>query len=120
VGFERPERTVLFVCADRFGREVVLYEDTWYDHVLSKRHILAGRLAAVEAAIMHAERITHDRKDPDRRCYYRSGELPPPDVDDFVKVVVAFGPRGHDGVVRGVVATAFTTTRVTFGEKREW
>jgi hypothetical protein len=117
---ERPERTVLFVCADRFGREVVLHEDTWYDHVLLERHILDGRLDAVEAAIVRAEHVTNDRNDPNRRCYYRSGELPPPDHDDYLKVVVEFGPRGSDGIVRGTVVTAFPTTQVTMGEKREW
>ena len=29
----QPEQVILFSCADRFGREIVLYEDTWYDHI---------------------------------------------------------------------------------------
>jgi hypothetical protein len=73
------ERVVAFVCADRWGREITLYEDTWYDHIMEKHRTLAGRLSVVEAAIVRAETVTHDRTSQSRECFYRNGDLPPPD-----------------------------------------
>lgn len=63
-----PSRPILIVCADRFGREIVLYEDTWFDHILERRPELTGREGAVASAIQWADHIRVDRKLPDARC----------------------------------------------------
>ncbi len=99
-----PERVILFSCADRLGREIVLYEDTWYDHILARRAVLAGHETAVLATLEAAEHIRIDRRDQNRRCSHRLGVLPPPNGYDFVKVIVEFDAE-HP---LGVVVTAFT------------
>ncbi len=110
-----PERVVLFSCADRLGREIVLYEDTWYDHILASRAVLAGHEIAVLRTLEGADHIRIDRRDQNRRCYYRRGVLPPPHGYDVVKVVVEF-----DADLRqGVVVTAFTVDGPNPKEKWE-
>jgi hypothetical protein len=89
---------IVFRCADRFGREVVLYE----------------------RAIARAQRIRIDATHRDRRCYYRRGVLPAPYDKDYLKVVVRFAPPDARGVVRGEVVTAYATPRLKRGETREW
>lgn len=115
-----PERGVVFTCEDRAGREVVLYEDTWHDHVLAKHPELAGFEWAVRAAIEHPEHIRIDRTNPSARCYYRLGDLPPPDHNTYVRVVAKLLPVGYDLMDRAVVATAYLVPRLVPGEGTEW
>lgn len=111
-----PERVILLSCADRFGREIVLYEDTWYDHILARRAVLAGHETAVLATLEGAEHIRIDRRDRNRRCYYRHGDLPPPNGYDFVKVIVEFDVEQR----QGVVVTAFTVDGPNPNERWEY
>lgn len=119
-GSSQPGIAIVFACADRFGREVVLREDTWYNHVLDQHPELTNRQTAAEEAIRLAEQIRVDRFDTGRRCFYRRGLLPPPYQRDQLKVVVEFYPSDAGGVVRGEVVTAYLVSSPDRREQREW
>lgn len=114
------ERRVLFVCADRLGREIVLYEDTWYDHILVDHPRMANRVDALEQTITRPDRITRDRFIPERECYYRTGILPPPDKRYYLKVVIEFVGVGPDGIERGIVVTAYPSPHIAPDEAHLW
>ena len=115
-----PERVVLLSCADRFGREVVLYEDTWYDHILGDHAEMDGQIDELELAIAHAERITRDQSLVARQCYDRKGNLRWPYDRDCLKVVVELEDSGFDMPLRGVVVTAYPVEAVPRREARIW
>lgn len=112
------DRPILFTCADRRGFEVVMYHDRWYDHVMEIHGELAGREAQVQRTIETPDQIRRDRRFPNRACYYRLGDLPPPMRHRHVKVVVEFEdtPNG----VGGVVITAFIADQVDLQEPHIW
>lgn len=115
-----PERVILLSCTDRFGREIVLYEDTWYDHILDDHAEMAGQTDELERTIAHAERVTQDQSFADRQCYYRKGNLPWPYDRDHLKVVVELDPVGFAGPLRGVVVTAYSVESIPRREARVW
>ena len=56
---------------------------------------------------------------PNREMFYKKGALPPPDSNDYVKVVVEY--RGADnGDVVGRVITAYAMSTVKQGEEVIW
>ncbi len=115
-----PERVLVFSCADRFGREIVLYEDTWYDHILDDHAEMADQIDKLELAIAHAERITQDQSFASRQCYSRKGNLPWPYDRDYLKVVVELEDFGIDRPLRGVVVTAYPVETIPRREARIW
>ena len=119
-----PEgRELLFSCIDHLGREVELYQDTWYDHVLANRPELANREAAVRRALTAPDHIRIDRFNPNARVYYKKGDLPPPNHASFVRVVVKFiSYETDDGDAQeiGRVATAYLVSSLVHGEAPEW
>jgi hypothetical protein len=113
-----PDRGILFSCADGFGREIALYEDTWYDHILDEHAEMADQFDELEFAITHAERVTQDQSFADRQCYYRKGNLPWPYDRDYLKVVVEFDDSGFDRPPHGVVVTAYPVEAIPRREAR--
>ncbi len=111
---------VVFACADRLGREVLLREDTWYDHILSEHAELVGHAATVEDAVSHPDSIKIDADDPFRRVYYKRNVLSPPFQRHVLKVVVEFDRIDAPRLVRGEVVTAFAAFRVKRQERHEW
>lgn len=116
VGTDGEDRPVLLRCADRFNREIVLYQDRWYDHIMSDHQELSGREAAVLATLEHPHAIRRDRFRADRECYYRRGDLPR--RHRYVKVVVEFVDTPF-GIV-GTVITAFAADRIHDHEAHLW
>ena len=115
-----PERVLVLSCVVRFGREIVLYEDTWYDHVLDDHSEMADQIDALELAIAHAERDPQDQSFAGRQCYYRKGHLPWPYDRDYLKVVVELDDSGFDRPLRGVVVTAYPVEAIPRRETRIW
>jgi hypothetical protein len=115
-----PEREVLFSCVDRFGRQIVLYEDTWYDHILNDHAEMAGQIDVLEFAITRVERITQDLSFTDRQCYYHKGNLPWPYDRDFLKIVVELEASSVDRPLHGVVVTAYPVEAIPRRETRIW
>jgi len=115
-----PERVLVSSYTDRFGREIVLYEDTWYDHILDDHAEMADQLDELELAIAHAERITQDQSFASRQCYYRKGHLPWPYDRDYLKVVVELEDSSFGRPLRGVVVTAYPVEAIPRRETRIW
>src|SRR5829696_8859716 len=117
----RPsERVIVFTCTDRLGREIVLYEDTWYDHILDDHAEMDGQFDELERSIANAERITDDQSFTDRQCYYRKGNLPWPYDRDYIKVVVELENPEVGRPLRGVVVTAYPVEAIPRREARIW
>jgi hypothetical protein len=108
------DRPVFWLAKDRWGRDFVLYEDTWYNHILSRHFVLHHHEAAVAAVLTRPFRVTHDAVHPLRECFYRPDALPEhPEL--LLKVCVeltsSFG---------GFVVTAFLTPKYQEDEVQRW
>lgn len=103
-------------CQDRWNREIVLTDRTWYGHVLSNHAELTDHLTAVERTVRRPQRVTTDKDDPDREVFYRRGILPVPYHRDYLKVVVQF----DNDAGQGRIVTAFATAVIKAGEPQRW
>jgi hypothetical protein len=108
------ERTPIWLVRDRWGRDIILYEDIWFGHILVGHPDLWGLESAVARVLEYPHRVMFDMIDDDRECYYQTGVYPQfPDA--FVKVCVEFG-----GDKDGFVVTAFIAFGVRSGEVPRW
>ena len=106
-------------CVDRWGREVVLYEDTWYDKILSVHPEVSGQLDPVEQTVAYPDRVNFDAAHDNGENYYRFGVLPYPYDGMYLKIVVRFETR--DGETTGIVISAYPTrTYGRGGEQMKW
>jgi hypothetical protein len=110
----RGERAVIWLVKDRWGRDFVLYADTWYNHILPRHRFLAGHEAAVAKVLTNPYRVMLDATEPMRECFYRMRVHPDfPDV--FLKVCVELASnRG------GLVVTAFLAPTIRSDEVQRW
>lgn len=109
----------LLRCADRWGREVVLYEDTWYDKILVDHPIMDGQLDAVEQSLSNPDRVNYDAKYGSGENYYLYDVLQYPIEGFYLKVVVRF--ETHEGVSMGTVISAYPTRGYgRAGERMKW
>jgi hypothetical protein len=115
-GENHQDRPVFLRCADRTGREIVIYQDRWYEHIMVDHKELSGREEVVRATLEQPDTIRQDRYRSDRECYYRQGDLPA--RHRFVKVVVKFSETPFG--VAGTVITAFTVERIDHREAHLW
>lgn len=51
-------------CTDRWERLIVLIEDRWVDHILTRRPEFAGQQAVLEATLTDPAFVNHDRSHP--------------------------------------------------------
>ena len=77
-------------CADRWGREITVDDDVWYDKILVIHHEMDSQLDAVERALVDPDRVNHDARHSRGENYYRLGVLEHPNDIDYLKVVVRF------------------------------
>lgn len=108
------ERELIWLVKDRWGRDFVLYQDTWYNHILGRHHGLRGHEAAVAEVLTRPSRVMYDAVHPLRECFYRPRTHPDcPEL--FLKVCVertsAFG---------GFVVTAYLTPNIQVNEVQRW
>ena len=47
-------------CADRWGREIILHEDTWYDKIVGDHADMVDRFDAIIAVLANPERVNFD------------------------------------------------------------
>lgn len=87
--------TVLCRCVDPFGREIVLTEEVWFEHLVTGHAEFRERQSMVRAAPTAPEFINFDRSYPLREVYYRASPLPNPFPDLLVRVVVKFYEAGE-------------------------
>ena len=51
------DRPAFLRCADRFNREIVIYQDRWYDHIMANHGELSGFEEAVRLTIEQSDAI---------------------------------------------------------------
>jgi hypothetical protein len=108
------ERATIWLVKDRWGRDFVLYDDTWYNHILPRHRLLLGHEAAVAKVLTNPFRVMHDATDSLRECFYRR-RVHPDFPDLFLKVCVELtSNRG------GLVVTAFLAPTIRSDEVQQW
>ena len=112
--------TEILRCPDQWGREILLNEDRWFGHVVSRRPYFLGRENdCVGEILIRPSFVTYDVDDPSRECFYGPSPLPRPYGGLLVKVVVDFAavetvPGG------GLVVTVRLTPKPKPGEQQKW
>jgi hypothetical protein len=108
------ERPVIWLVQDRWGRDFVLCEDTWYNHILPRHHVLRGYEAAVAEVLTGPSRVMLDAIHPMREGFYRPRTHPEyPEL--FLKVCVELS-----SAIDGFVVTAFLTPTIQVDEVQRW
>ena len=108
------ERAVIWLAKDRWGRDFLLYDDTWYNHILARHRLLLGNEAAVAKVLSDPFRVMHDATNPQRECFYRR-RVHPDFPELYLKVCVEMtSDRG------GFVVTAFLAPNIRSDEVQRW
>lgn len=103
----------LWKVRDRWGRDIVLFENTWYDHILPNHAQLRGHEASVAQVLSNPHCVMSDALDENRECFY--ARTLPGFRNVYIKVVVEFQPHQE-----GVVVTAFPTFGIRDVEVKRW
>jgi hypothetical protein len=106
-------------CADRWGREIVLYEDTWYDKIVVFHGYMANKLDAIIAVLASPDRVNLDALHPGGENFYGRGYLDYPEDHYYLKVVVRYERTGNHQVGTIVSAYAAPDYRKR-GERFKW
>ena len=106
-------------CADRWGREVVLYDDTWYDKIVVFHGYMANKLEAIASVLATPDRVNFDALNPNGENFYGRGYLDYPDDLDYLKVVVRYERIDSHDVGTIVSAYAAPDYRKR-GERFKW
>lgn len=77
-------------CADRWGREVVLYDDTWYDKIVADHAEVANRLDAIDEVLARPDRVNFDALVSSGENFYGLGYFEYPLERRYLKVVVRY------------------------------
>lgn len=110
----------LLRCTDYQGREVVLSEEWWNEHVVTVRPYLQGRHESVCLVLATPYRICRDAGHASRLCFYRPHVLPGRYHHLYFKVVVEYRRTGPDSLLVGSVVTAFPTANIKAKEQQLW
>ena len=106
-------RLPLWLVKDRWQRDIVLYEDTWFDHILPGHEDLRHHEAAVAKVLEKPYRVMYDAIQESRECFYAQIRSDFPGV--LVKVCVEF-PLDREGLV----VSAFLTSNIRADEVQRW
>jgi hypothetical protein len=110
----------LFSCNDQWGREVVLSDSRWTDHILPDHGEMAENVASVQEAIEQPNVVNFDVQAANGENFYCLGALPAPFDQLLLKVCVRFTHQGVGQNWRGEVITAYSTNREKQGEMTKW
>src|SRR5918998_2776585 len=108
---------LVWLVRDRWGREIVLDEDTWYHHILPGHRTLRGHDAAVAKVLTDPYRVMHDAWHENRENFQRP-RTHPHHPDLFLKVCVEFG--AEETGFSGTVVTAYLTPDIGSDEVQRW
>jgi hypothetical protein len=109
----------LLHCVDRFGRNVVLRSDIWYDKILSDHPEMAQSLDAVETVLIDPDRVNSDANHPNGENFYRLGVLQHPFATRYLKVVVRYFHSG-DTLIGEVISVYAVSHYRKPGERFRW
>jgi hypothetical protein len=105
---------------DLWGREIILHDDNWKDHILVDHAIMDGYEAYIEDVLADPDLVTRDADNTNGVNYYRANALPPPDDQQYLKVCVRFRPSTASGQQIGILVTTYPTVGVKRSEKITW
>lgn len=106
-------RVPLWLVKDRWQRDIVLYEDTWFDHILPGHEDLRHQEAAVAKVLEKPYRVMHDVSEESRERFY--AQIRPTFPGAFIKVCVEFLSDRE-----GLVVSAFLTSSIRIDEVQRW
>jgi hypothetical protein len=109
----QPDRVPIWLLKDRWQSDIVLYEDTWFDHILPGHNDLRGFEAVVAKVVEKPYRVMHDELEENRECFY--AQILPVFPGVVVKVCVEFVSERE-----GVVVTAFLAANIRTSEEQRW
>jgi len=109
----QSDRVPLWLVKDRWQRDIVLYEDSWFDHIVPGHEDLRHHEAAVAKAVEKPYRVMHDALEERRECFY--AQILPTFPGVFVKVCVEFVSERE-----GVVVSAFLSSNFRANEAQRW
>ena len=107
------DRLPIWLVKDRWQRDIVMYEDMWFDHILPGHKDLRGHVAVVAKVLEKPYRVTRGATEEDRECF--CAQILPVFPGVFVKVCVAFVSDRE-----GVVVSAFLAGNIRSGEEQRW
>jgi hypothetical protein len=106
-------------CADQWGREVVLYEDTWYDKIVVDHIDMVDRFDAIIAVLAQPERVHFDATYANGENFYGRDYPDHPFSPDYLKVVVRYEFIGDIEV--GTIVSAYPAPHYRKnGERFKW
>ncbi len=104
---------------DPWGRQIVLTEHRWRQHILLGHPALLDAEEIVRDVLASLSGVMCDAKHADRESFYGFGRLPAPHDHLWLKVCVGFR-RSAEGTELGNVITAYPTPKVKSGERVNW
>ena len=103
----------VFRVTDRWARVIVLTQQQWQSHVLTRHPDLHGLETVVADTLTDPTFVNFDRTYANREVFYRPFPLPHPSGRLLVRVVVRFGPIGE-------VITTHLIPKPHRKEQRKW
>jgi hypothetical protein len=114
-----PSPGIVFACFDPWGRQIVLTEHRWRQHILLGHPALFDAEEIARDVLASPWGVMYDAKYADRESFYGFGRLPAPHDHLWLKVCVGFRLTG-EGAVLGNVITAYPTPKIKSGERIKW
>lgn len=106
-------------CEDRWGRTIVLHDDTWYEKILADHPSVSIDPSLIRTAVQNPDRVNFDARFPNGENFYRRGMLQHPYDVDYLKVVVRFAIVNGEQV--GTIVSAYPTAHHRkAGERHKW
>lgn len=106
--------------SDPFDREVVCYQSTWDDHIVSGHPDMSGHEDEVDRTVRAPDQIRQSAANPRRRVFYRKGILPRPYETHYLRVIVEYPSFPLGGLRKAKIITAFPSTGVREDEAQIW
>lgn len=114
-----PSLGIVLACFDPWGRQIVLTEHRWQQHILLGHPALLDAQEIVRDVLAKPSGVMYDAKHADRESFYGFGRLPAPHGHLWLKVCVGFR-FDAEGTEVGNVITAYPTPKVKSGERVKW
>ena len=106
-------------CEDRWGRSIVLHDDTWYEKILMDHGEVPNDPAILGQVLRDPDRVNFDAKHASGENFYRQGLLQHTRRHRYLKVVDRF--EQAIGESEGTIVSAYGTAHYqSTGERRRW
>jgi hypothetical protein len=109
----------LLRCVDRWYREVVLFEDTWYDKIVVDHAWLVSYLNRLEGVLHNPDCVTFDADHPRGENFYGASVLQPQHGGSLLKICVRYRPADDERDF-GIIVTAYPALKIKRRETIRW